>query len=127
MEIQVWQVYHLWCHYTLPNPKYKYVVIVSVEPYLWGFMINSRMNALTAACPELVACNVPLAATQHPFLDHDSFIDCTTLCSFSENELVNLKGQINAAVQSELIKTVRVCEELSPRHKRMILAQLTKP
>jgi hypothetical protein len=65
-KIQKWQVFHLFCHYALPNPKPKYVV--SVEPLLLGFLINSKINAYVATRPKLLACYFLLKVDQHAFL-----------------------------------------------------------
>jgi hypothetical protein len=72
--IQRWQVFHLFCHYALPNPKHKYVVIVCVEPLLLGFMINSKINPY-AAKPVLSYwyCYSLLKVSQHAFLQQDSY------------------------------------------------------
>ena len=121
-QIQKLQVFHLFCHYALPNPKPKYVVIVCVEPFLLGFMINSKINAYVATRPKLLACYSLLKVNQHAFLQHDSYVDCSTPCPFSASELVNPQGFISEDAKPDILKAVKACTELDKRYKKMILS-----
>jgi hypothetical protein len=96
--INVWQVYYLKCHCTLPEPKEKYVVIVYVEPpKFFGFLINSKINDYIIR-QNLQVCEALIKKNQHPFkkpLKRDSYVDCREICPVSETELVDLQGVLS--------------------------------
>ncbi len=120
-QIQKWQVFYLFCHYALPNPKHKYIVIVCVEPLLLGFMINSKINPYAATRPKLLACYSLLKVNQHAFLQHNSYVDCSTPCPFSASELINPQGFICEESKQDILQAVKACTELEQRYKKMIL------
>jgi hypothetical protein len=119
-RLELWQVFYLFCHCALPIPKNKYVVLVCLEPTL-GFLINSRINKFIAERPKLLACEVPLTTHQHPFLSHDSFIDCREICPLPKEQLIQFVGNLSTQSVLNLTQAVSDCPVLAKRYKKLIL------
>ena len=73
--VEVWDIYCVFTTYTTP-PKDKFVAVVCVEPEILGFFINSEINQFVQKRPKILPCIVGLPATQNPYLQYDSFLDC---------------------------------------------------
>lgn len=122
--ISRWEVYHLWLEAMRPEAKYKFVVIAHVEDsYALGFVINSRVNDFYANKPELAPCHVAISQADHPFLEHDSFVDCTEVFTVPS---VNLsadakRGGLSEASQAAVLRGVEVCPVLRTKHKKLIV------
>jgi hypothetical protein len=119
--ISQWQVYFIPnCRHARPLPKDKFVVVTCFDPNPCGFFINTRVNEFIANHPDLLPCEVAMAATEHPFLAHDSWLDCRELLSFREEELSDLRGVLAARTVVAARRAVQDCPVLRPRFKRLI-------
>ena len=76
--IEVGGVYRLLLTFTTP-PKEKYCLCVTPGPLF--FKINSRVSAFIQKNPALLTQQVALQRETHGFLSHDSWLDCSDLCS----------------------------------------------
>lgn len=123
MAIQKWQVYHvLNCRHALPFPKDKFIVIACVDggiPY--GFFINSAVNKFVSARPHLLACENRILSAEHPFLSHDSWVDCQIIYDFTAKELSNLRGILSPAAITTTQNAVTRCKVLQGHFKNLIL------
>ena len=69
----------------------KFIIIVSEseeEVSLAFVVINSRINENVFPTPYLQSLHVKIKSGDHPFLDHDSFINCSELRTFTKQEVV---------------------------------------
>jgi len=119
--IERWQVYFIVnCRHAKPLPKDKYVVVACFDPNPCGFFINSRVNPFIQNQPALAACEAPLSATDHPFLSHNSWLDCRDILSFRADELSDLRGVISPHVIPTVVSIVQACPVLRNRFKKLI-------
>ena len=120
-SLERWQVYYLLCRYTKPHPKDKYIVIACIEPKILGFLINSRINPFITNRPYLLPCEVTIRTVTHPFLNHDSFVDCRDAFEFTEAELGIPLGMVDEPTRVGILEAVRVCPVIKRSAKRYIL------
>lgn len=124
------EAYHLWCH-VCAERKYKFFVVAYGDDRLRFFLINSNPAAFQRDNPELMSHQVPLLASQHGFLTHDSFLDCSQILGgyttadlatkFGEDRRVYL-GQIAEAPRQQVRVVVEQSRVLTRRDKESVLA-----
>ena len=88
-----------------------------------GLFINSRINAFFEERPALLSCHVALFREAHNFLEHDSFVDCTTSITILKEslELMGYRGVIDKASIDPILRGVELCPLLKNGHKKRIL------
>lgn len=95
--------------------KEKRFIVLHVDAFVAACVINSRPARLLLKQQELSRCQVSMPVSGHPFMDHDSWIDCSkgrryaltdVLAQLSENPKWML-----GVTSVELRK--RVCEAIS--------------
>lgn len=125
MNIKQWQVYYVPnCRHVRPNPKSKFVVVAYVDigiPH--GFLINSIVNKYVRNQDHLFQCQAQVIGVEHPFLSHDSWVDCQDLYQFTITELTDLKGSLSDAAIGYVMAAIRRCPVLMPVQKQIILDQ----
>lgn len=84
-------------------------------------MINSCINKYIKERPKLLVCEVLIKKLEHPFLNHDSFIDCREVCPLSENELNDYVGNLDSQTIQHTMESVRNCPVLPRKYKNYIL------
>ena len=112
--------------FTYP-PKFKLWVCVS-RHYLWFLRINSK---------SYTELDVPLRKTEHPFLDHDSYLGCggdlievfeEQLSAFLEEQREDARrgivGCIAKTVRRDVCAGIAASPRLSEAQKDVILAEL---
>ncbi|MEO1256804.1 MAG: hypothetical protein AAFY41_18220, partial [Bacteroidota bacterium] len=71
--VELWQVYYLFCKYTKPTPKNKYIAIMCFDDQIpMGILINSNIHPFVKARNHLMPCEVKLEQASHNFLSYDS-------------------------------------------------------
>jgi len=110
------------CRHTKPRPKSKNVVIVCKEKTIyWGFLVNSEIRPFVQRQRELLACQISIKQSDYPtILEYDSYIDCTQLYSFSEQDLEN-PGFLKATTKEEIKRVIRESLLLEERYQQLIL------
>jgi hypothetical protein len=125
-------VVKLFCKFTDPQ-KEKRLLIVSVEPYPLFFVINSNTNEYKQKRPHLLRQQLLLQQSHYPFLEHDSYVDCSKVRGdFSKAEIEGiisreskrLLGMINEDAVADVLTTVNDSVTLEPRHKTKIINDL---
>jgi len=125
------KVLYLFCTFTTPQ-KEKYLALAFVGSPTIFFIINSHISEYIKRSG-LEALQVLLRASDHAFLDHDSYVDCSnprTDLSYDDIErqlLIDtdrIRGELNEASQGEIIRVVHNAKTISPYHKRLILKGL---
>jgi hypothetical protein len=126
-------VIFLLCDFTTPV-KSKYLLLVSINSGLLFFVINSEINDFKRSSDDLLESQVEIKKSDHPFLDHDSWIDChKVIRDFDAVEVIrqiNLKiGRLSGALSNSIRKKVRTVvndsRTLEKRFKNAVLEELT--
>src|SRR5690349_122232 len=66
----------------------KRFVVLHVDEHTVTCVINSEINQFIRTRPALLRCQVRMHAAGHPFMDHDSHIDCSRVRSFLTEEVI---------------------------------------
>jgi len=120
--ISKWDVYYIKNFaYALPKPKNKFVVVVHLDPIPHVFLINTDVNKFIKNKPYLMDCEAPVKANEHPFLSHDSVIDCRDIFPLTQEELTDKRGKLSVTAQNVVLNAVKICPVLGRREKRKIL------
>lgn len=127
------RVLYLACDFTKP-PKEKFIVLVAPDDPPLLLVVNSSIPPFISANLHLAVCQVILMASDHAFLDHDSFVNCSEVIdSMSSSDLLGqlvvdparIKGEVSAPARSRIVGAVRTARTVSPLHKGRILAVLS--
>jgi hypothetical protein len=105
--------------YTVPR-KDKYVLIVCTDAHCNGFFVNSTINPFTSKHPELLACQVPLKASDYRFLQHDSYLDCSQLFPFDSDELLDGRGSVTEQTKAEVKRAVAGAVTIPQKYKDLV-------
>ena len=120
------------CDFTKP-PKEKFIVLAAPDDPPLLLVVNSSIPPFISAKPHLAMCQVALVASDHAFLDHDSFVNCSEVIdSMSSSNLLDqlvadparIRGEVSAPARSRIVEAVRKARTISPLHKGRILAAL---
>jgi len=77
------------CDFTKP-PKEKFIVLAAPDDPPLLLVVNSSIPPFISAKPHLAMCQVALVASDHAFLDHDSFVNCSEVIdSMSSSNLLD--------------------------------------
>jgi hypothetical protein len=133
-KLQPGRVVYLFCEFTVPKPKDKYLLLCCVDPLPLFFVINSKVSDFIKERDHLLRCQARLDVASHGFLDHDSFIACHEAKSeFSVDDINKqllsdmdrIKGMISNDVRDQVLAAVKTCTVLPNREKVWILKALT--
>lgn len=97
------------------------------------FLINSRIPPFIQNNPALRACQVPILQAFYPFLEHDSYLNCTKV--FDEididqalDHLVNdqdsYKGDLLKGEILEILQAINLAPTITDCDKELIMASL---
>lgn len=109
------QILHLFCNFTDP-PKNKFALVVSTNPLILAFLVNSKVNNYVQLRGELLALQIQIKKCDYPFLDHDSYIACHNIIEdFSREEIVtqlkanihNIIGMIKPTTKQQIITAIK--------------------
>ncbi len=101
----IWRIYHVRnCSHTVP-PKDKFVVIACRDRSFMGFLINTAIAQFILKQPSLLASQVAIRASDYMCLSHDSYLDCSRLYPFEDDDLMAGRTLITDVTKAE-IKTV---------------------
>ncbi len=126
-------IFHCYCEFTNP-PKHKFIVVARAQPPTIVFLINSDISSWLQARPHLRDCQVGICKSDHDFLAHDSFLDCTQaerrmrlehLEQAMMNDLTSFKGWLTARERDAALYAVSVCRTLSVQEKGWLTEALT--
>lgn len=88
-------VFYLYCKFTTPEPKNKYLLLVCSEPLLF-LVINSEKRDLVRSNKRWDDVQIPLLKQEYTFLDHDSWIDCVDSVPTDDMPRENVEQQVLA-------------------------------
>lgn len=81
------RIIRLFCSFTKP-PKEKYVVLLTKNPFLVGFLINSHPTDFQQNRPHLLGELIKLTTKDYSFISHVCYIDCTTIADLDEEDVL---------------------------------------
>jgi hypothetical protein len=102
--------------------RHKFFIILGFDEQgvaYGGVIVNSRINQLA---PDSVKdWHMPISCKKYPFLDHDSFVDCSTLktarlSTFSRWKLLGSVLQEDVAL---IVNTVKSSPNETPAHLKL--------
>lgn len=123
------RICYLHCGFTRPLPKNKFLVLLAISPKPIFFVINSEVSAFIQAREPLLRCQVLVSADEYAFLDHDSYIDCTTvidalgldeIITQALDDLSRIKGILNESSKAKILEAVASAKTLSVAQKALI-------
>ncbi len=129
MALHIGNVFILWCRGCL-NPKYKFHVLAVAGDRPRYFVVNSAIAAFQRQNQTLLEHQAPLAAGDHRWLKHDSYLDCSSLIGgYTASELEDalaaeprtLVGTIATAARRNVRRIVGSSELLSPAEVQQLL------
>lgn len=115
-----------------PRNKDKYLVIVCEDMPILAFIINSKVPNLVTKDPSLVPTQVLIEASTHPFLSHDSYINCNEAIKLTfediENQVLQDMSRIKEPVTIDIIQKIKTAISLatgiSNKDKKSIIKAL---
>jgi hypothetical protein len=87
---------------------------------MMGFLVNTRIRKYVINNTDLFACQVPIKAADHSCLDHDSYIDCSDLKEFDDDQLSDERDKIDKEVVQKVKRAVRKAKTIERRYKKLI-------
>lgn len=118
--IKEWDVFWVQqCRHAKPV-KDKLVVVVAVESEFLGLFINSSIPPFLRDNPRRLKCFAAVAAGEHRFLSHNSFIACDRLFEFTPQELVRKRGRLSRAARDRVKTAAQKCPVLEKKQKILI-------
>lgn len=100
----------------------KRFVVAHVDEHTVCCVINTAIGPFLQARPALLKCQVTMAVAAHPFMSHDSSVDCSRTRSFATAEVIKelmgepswVLGQIAPDLRQEIIGALKFAPTLSP-------------
>ncbi len=94
----------------------KRFVVLAVSDNTMTCVINSAINPYIAERPHLMQCQVKMSPEQNPFMDHESYIDCSRIRTYAfgsiQKQLITkpewLLGEINNALRIQILAALKV-------------------
>jgi hypothetical protein len=123
------QVLKLFCSFTNP-PKEKFLLVVSVNPAICIFIINTSIHPFIKSKYDLLESQVLIKKEDYQFLDHDSYIACHEIINhFSMDEIrkqiqldiSRIKEKINANTRNNILIAIDKCRALSKVEKDIVI------
>lgn len=119
-RISAWDVFWVsQCRHAKPV-KDKLVVVVAAEPQPLGLFVNSSIPPFLRDNPHRMKCFAAVAADEHRFLSHNSFIACDRLFAFTPEELTRKRGRLSRPARARVKKAAQKCPVLEKKQKILI-------
>ncbi|WP_156404450.1 hypothetical protein [Curvibacter sp. PAE-UM] len=116
------------------NVKEKRYVVLSVTAKTVCCVVNSEKNAFVQARPTLARHHVPMDASSHVFMDHDSFVDCTQTKTFETSQVVSdlmertewMLGAISLELRDRIVTSLTTSSTIAPNLTQPLCNELAK-
>jgi hypothetical protein len=117
-----------------PKPKWLLIVCARCDPPLF-FIVNTDPTEYAQQTPRLRNQQVPILKVDDPFMDHDSWIDCSVVFNNFDlagmidalaNDVDRVKGVICKDTALAILEKVTESEVLEHRHINQISAELSQ-
>lgn len=124
----------LFCDF-INEPKFKWILIVAAQrEYPLFFFINTDKPPMARHQPEIDNQQLRLEKAVEPFLDHDSWLDCSTVYDNFEigeieealvSKIELIKGFISKQTVEAILDLIMDADSLEPRHMNAISTELS--
>jgi hypothetical protein len=99
----------------------KRFVVVALNENTVTFVINTAISAFLQSRPTLLKCQVAMPMADHPFMSHDSHIDCSRTRTYSTREVVRelvaqpdwVLGSISDMLRTDIVAAIKFSPTLS--------------
>jgi hypothetical protein len=132
--IKVGSVIKLFCDFTKP-PKDKRLIIISIDPLIGFFIVNSLVNKFIKFNPVLHESQIPILSDEFSFLDHSSFVAChEVLFKFQYEEVEKqiktdynrFLGRINESLRDKMVVVCSKSRTLTSVEISIVVSNLQK-
>lgn len=127
-------VLYLHCSFTVP-PKEKFLLIVSTDPLIVLFIINSEISRFVQNSQPHYQAQVLLKQQEHSFLRHDSYLDCSKnhqqnfplekIKTAILDDIGRVKGKVSRSACTQILQVIQVSRFFSPKEKQVISSSLS--
>lgn len=118
----IWNTFHVPnCQHCHPY-KNKFVVISCSDGTCLGFLINTKIANFVLKRPELLKSQVPIKSSDYWYLTHDSYLDCSQLYPFDNDDLNDGRGKLLKSTITSIKSVVSTSTTLEPHYIKLILA-----
>lgn len=100
--------------------KAKFLIVFEFPDGFRGFLINSKHHKLLQKNFNKV-CVVSIKADSNPYLEYDSFVDCSKMIPLEIHHLYLHKGDVCEETKANIINSILACPVLEQRHKTHLL------
>jgi hypothetical protein len=113
---------HFHCRTTQPQ-KSKFALVVAVETQCAiALLINSEPSEFILSKPDLLNQQLQLFAHEWPFLQYDSWLDCSSAHIFNEEDIATVRhvGDSSAALRNQVVQIAQTSRTLNRRTKTAV-------
>src|ERR1700681_1901230 len=105
------RILDVFCGFTKPAPKEKFIVLGCTTPQPRVLVVNSQISEFVRRRPRLLSGQVLLKATDYDCFHHDSYIDCTKAIDYFnqpiiEKQILRDMARIKLCLQPDAITEV---------------------
>jgi len=120
-------ILRLFCPFTSP-PKYKFILLLSMNPEPVFFIINTKPNRFVLR--KFPDQQIPVIQRDYTFLTHDSYIECSTPRSdFTAEDMRakvladvgRIKGMLTEADRAAVVVAIKRNRTIETRQKRRLI------
>jgi hypothetical protein len=131
MSLSIGDVFYRWVDFET-NPHHKFFILVAKRPKRF-FFINSDIPQFILRSPQLTNQQIEVPSTEHSFLSHDSYANCTATIDTSEIRNVSdfhevpendRRGVVSTSVLQAIYQAIQVNETLEEEDREDIESQL---
>lgn len=110
----------------------KRFVVLHVDEMTVTCVINSQISGFVERRPELLRCQVSMSAGEHPFMDHDSHVDCSRTRIYRTDDVVRdlanrpewILGRVSPALTAGIVAALKFSPTLSAAEVELLLLSL---
>ena len=87
-----------------------------------GFLVNKGIGNYVIQRPDMLKCQVAIKKADYHFLFTDSYLDCSQIYPFQDNELGIGIGQVNDTTKTAIKEVVSTARTISKNYRNLILS-----
>ncbi len=127
------RILYLFCGFTKPAPKEKFIALGCTTPRPLVLVINSAVSEFIKRRPRMLALQIMIAKADHDSLDHDSYLNCSQAVEYFTQPIIErqvlgtmtrIKSVLTPDNTKEVIKAIEAAETITLRNKLWMLEAL---